>query len=141
MAEARGRGRPTDYRLEFCDRVIELGKQGLSVAEMAADVGVAKFTLLRWEAAHEEFRDAMAIARTLAQAWWEEKGRSHIVNEPNGPSLNSSLYSRSMAARFPDDWRENSRIEHAGDKDNPLQVLFSELQGTALRPATTDDAG
>ena len=35
-------GRPTDYRPEYCERVIELGRLGMSVVEMAADIGVAR---------------------------------------------------------------------------------------------------
>ncbi len=53
-------GRPTDYRPEYCERVIELGRLGMSVVEMAADIGVARNTLEQlWPAANPEFLQAL----------------------------------------------------------------------------------
>ena len=45
-------GRPTDYRPELCEAVIELGKQGKSLVQMAAALDITKQTLLVWEKEH-----------------------------------------------------------------------------------------
>ncbi len=101
-------GRPSLYKPEYCDRVIELGREGMSVVEMAAEIGVARSTLEEaWPAAHEEFSEAFARARELSQAWWERQGRVGLTAE----RFNAQVYSRSMAARFPKDWRESKNVE------------------------------
>ena len=69
-------GRPTDYKPEYCDRVIQLGKEGASIVEMACEIGVDRKTLEKiWPEAHEEFFQAFTYARQWSQVWWERKGR------------------------------------------------------------------
>lgn len=110
------RGRPSSYDPKYCERVIEMGREGYSVVEMAADIGVHRETLEEnWPAAHEEFSEAFAHARQLSQAWWERQGRLGLTAD----KFNAQLYSRSMAARFPKDWRESKNLAVGGDKDAP----------------------
>lgn len=116
-------GRPTDYRPEYCQRVIDMGAKGYSVVEMCAEIGVDRKTLERvWPEAHEEFFQAFNLSRLKSQAWWESIGRNNIIEEHQGPKVNAGLYGRSMAARFPDDWRESSKTELTGANGDPLVV-------------------
>ena len=109
-------GRPSKYDPKYCDRVIEMGREGYSVVEMCADIGVARNTLeSEWPERHEEFSKAFAHARELSQAWWERQGRLGLTAD----KFNAQLYSRSMAARFPKDWRESKNLAVGGDKDAP----------------------
>jgi len=64
-------GRPSSYDPAYCERVLELGEQGCSVVEMAADIGVARTTLERlWPEQYPEFMQALEQARLKSQAWW-----------------------------------------------------------------------
>lgn len=119
-------GRPSDYRSEYCEQVIEFGKLGLSVAQMASRLDTSKQTLLRWVDANPEFHDAMEIARSHSQAWWEEMGQANLIMPRDSGSFQGSVWSRSMAARFPDDWRENKGVELTGKDgaDLNLSVVF-----------------
>lgn len=121
-------GRPSDYRPEYCDRVIELGRLGMSLVEMAADIGVGRTTLERWCDAHEEFRCALDDARDFSQAWWESQGRVNLIMPKDSGQFQGSVWSRSMAARFPRDWRENKGVELTGKDgaDLNLSVTFVE---------------
>lgn len=102
-------GRPTKYDSSYCDQVIQLGKLGMSVVEMAANLGVGRTTLERdWPEAHEEFSQALTHARECSQAWWESMGRSNLIMGPQTGTFQASVWSRSMAARFPNDWREKT---------------------------------
>lgn len=104
-------GRPSEYRDEYCEKVLELGRQGFSVVEMAAEIGVSRPTLeANWPEAHPEFLEAFTHARELSQAWWERQGRENLTAD----KFQAQLYSRSMAARFPHDWRESKQVEHKG---------------------------
>ena len=69
-------GRPTDYRPEYCQQLINYCAMGRSYEAFAGFIGVAKQTLYTWEKKHPEFLDAKRIARSAAQATlegWAEK--------------------------------------------------------------------
>jgi hypothetical protein len=102
-------GRPTNYRPEFCQRVVDLGNQGYSQAMIIADIGAgSRETIDNWKKAHPEFLDAMKRARDLALAWWERKG----LENANNRDFNSNLYRIIMMARFGQDgYREKQVIE------------------------------
>lgn len=100
-------GRPSKYDPNMCQKVLEWGAEGKSKTQMAAKLGVSKQRLYDWERDHDEFRDALTRAMTLSQAWWEDKGQEGMTAD----KFNGSVWSRSMAARFPEDWRENKAIE------------------------------
>jgi hypothetical protein len=103
-------GRPTSYRPEFCDRVIELGKQGYGKAEIAAELDVERKTLDNWCNEYPEFLHAMSRARELSLAWWDSEGRKGICNR----DFNSNAYRLQVCNRFPDDWRDQQRLELSG---------------------------
>ena len=138
-------GRPTKYRPEMCEQVIEFGREGKSRAWIAAALHVAKSSLQLWEAEYPDFSAAMARAKTLEQVWWEDKGQENL----GAVSFQSSMWNRSMAARFPDDWRE--KVGHVGGSkdDEPIkqEVTFgadaftSAIAGLAARSGETDKAG
>lgn len=110
-------GRPSEYDPAFCDRVIALGREGKSKAAMAADIGVSRQTIDTWAKTHAEFLDAITHALLLSQVWWENAGQKGLTAD----KFNASVWSRSMAARFPEDWRENNRHEHTGRDGGPIQ--------------------
>lgn len=124
--------RPTEYRQEYCEQVIEYGKQGKSLVWMAAELGVSKPTVQNWMAAHPEFLAAMETARAFAQKWWEDAGQAGMVT----PGFSASVWSRSMAARFPDDWRESKGVELSAPGGGPVQ--FQEIRRTVVDPATAN---
>lgn len=129
-------GRPTKYKPEFCDTVVELGALGKSKAQMAAALGSDRATINRWCDEHEEFRVAIARARDLAMAWWEDQGQRGMWQSPEGERLNPQLWSRSMSARFPDDYRENNRVELTGVNGGPVQTQVVIATGV---PTVADD--
>ncbi len=121
-AEKRPVGRPTDYKPEYCQRVIELGRLGKSKAQIAANLDVARQTMEDWARAHPEFLDAITRARDLALAWWEDQAQVGLVTEPGTGTFNASLWSKSVSCRFPDDYRDNSRHEVTGKDGEAVAV-------------------
>ncbi len=126
-------GRPSLYDPAFCEKVIELGKKGASVLEMAVDLGVCRATLeANWPADHPEFLEALTRARECSQAWWEKAGREGMLDN----NINPSIWSRSMAARFPKDWREVKGTELSGPDGLPVQLQG--IERVIIDPANPD---
>ncbi len=103
------------YRSVFAEKVIEFGKQGLSLEQIASRIEVAPGTIVAWAKQYGEFAEALEMARIHSQAWWEDIGQRMMVESPNGDKLNASLWSKSISARFPRTYRENKiDINHSG---------------------------
>ena len=122
MTEQKKIGRPTKYDPAFCEIAIELGRQGKSRESIAANLNVSWNTLNIWAETHPEFLEALNNAKTLEQDYWEDLGLRYIVEAPGGSKLNSAVWGRSMAARFPQKWRDNSKMEVVGKDNGAIQV-------------------
>lgn len=113
--------RPTLYSEDICDQVIEFGRAGKSLTWMAATLGVSRECIYEWMRVHPSFSDAMTHARALSQAWWEDEGQKNMLLAPGVGVFNASVWSRSMSARFPEEWRENTKTEITGPNGGPVQ--------------------
>lgn len=113
MAEA---GRPTDYKPEYCEQVIELGKEGKSPAQMAAHFDVCRQTIYNWQDQHPEFLAAFNRAMAHCQNWWEDQGMKGMVAD----KFNANVWTKSMQARFRDDYTE--RREVTGKDGGPIET-------------------
>ena len=126
--EKRPVGRPSLYDPKYCEKVIALGKIGKSVEQIASTLNVSLRTMYSWRDAHEEFLHALEDAKTYEQAWWEEQAAAYMVENKESDRLNATLWSRSMAARFPKKYRESVKQEITGADGAPLlqgiQVSF-----------------
>ncbi|MDE2442641.1 MAG: hypothetical protein KGP14_16630 [Betaproteobacteria bacterium] len=130
-------GRPSLYDPAYCERVIEMGKQGFSVVEMAAEIGVHRDTLeTNWPAAHPEFFEAFTHAMQCSQAWWERTGRVGMIEN----NISAPIWSRSMAARFPKDWREVKGTELTGKDGGPVAVSAEKAEWTIVDAPTQGGA-
>ena len=131
VAEKRPVGRPTLYDPVFCEQVIELGSKGKSIEQIGAILGVGTRTLFSWRDAHEEFQHALELAKELEQAWWEDMCQAYMIEEKESAKLNTGLWSRSMAARFPKKYREQVKQEITGADGAPL---LSGIQVSFVKP-------
>ena len=113
-------GRPTLYDPSLCERVIALGKLGKSIEQIACELGFSTRVLFKWRDEHEEFMHAMSDAKEYEQVWWESIAQTHMIEEKDAAKLNASIWSRSMAARFPKKYRESTKTEITGADGAPL---------------------
>lgn len=130
--EKRPVGRPSLYDPAFCERVIELGKLGKSTEAIGSMLDVGTATLYRWRDEFPEFREALEVAKDHELRWWEEMAQGYMLEHKDGEKLNSSIWSRSMAARFPKKYRESTKTELTGVDGAPL---LSGIQVTFVKPA------
>lgn len=138
--------RPTEYRQEFCGRVIEMGRKGKSKAQIAAALDVSRQTLDNWAGAHPEFLDAVKDARDLALAWWEDQGQTGLRAE----KFNATAFIFQVKNRFRDDYADRTSLEHTGKGGGPIEYAnmteaeidarLAALAGSAdTAPSTPED--
>jgi transposase len=116
------------YKPEFCEKVVELGEQGLTRAQIAKQLGVGRATLLDWADRHEDFKFAMELSDDMAMAKWEEEGMRGM----NDKMFQGKLYMDMMRFRFPKDYMEKKSIEVTGNKDQPISVDMSSALAAAV---------
>jgi transposase-like protein len=129
--EKRPVGRPTLYDPAMCEEVIALGRIGKSVEQIASKLNVSLRVLYDWRDKHEEFMHALELAKQHELSWWEEQAQAYMVENKESDRLNASLWSRSMAARFPKKYRESTKTEITGADGVPL---LSGINVTFVKP-------
>lgn len=124
--ESSVNGRPSLYRPEYDQMIVDHMRNGYSAVSFAAKIGVAKDTVYEWAKEHKTFSDAFTRARTLCQAWWEDQAVGHLedVSIPDVESrrFNDRLWLKNVACRFRDDWAEKKTvtIETSTEEDKSL---------------------
>lgn len=113
-------GRPTNYREEYCETVIEHMSRGLSKAAVAGKLLVSYDSILDWEKAHPEFRHAVKIGQMARTAFLEEG----LLSEEVGPRVTARIFALKNAC--PAEWRD--KIEASLDGTLVVEVRrFSEI--------------
>lgn len=121
-------GRPTDYTVDMCDKVIEWGRLGFSKTQMASKLEVSRDTVFQWEKAHVEFSDAMIVAMSHSEAWWENQAHNGITQPSK--EFNTGLFGKIMSCRFPKTWREVTTTQHSGPEGGPIPIAVATKQIT-----------
>jgi len=102
-------GRPTKYKSEMCDIVVELMAEGASKTEVMAELGIWRETFYRWTNEKPEFSDTIKKGQQLSRAWWERKGRVNLENR----KFNYPLWYKNMKNRF--NWSDQNSIRRVNN--------------------------
>jgi hypothetical protein len=113
-------GRPTKYTPEMCNLVMECGREGGTVAEMAAACDVSIQTLYEWSKVHPEFSESFTRGQELAEATWSKHVREGLKKTPS--EFQGAANLKYMAQRFQERWSERQKIEHTGENGGPLVI-------------------
>lgn len=127
-------GRPSKYRPEYCDEIIDLGKDGKSIAQIAAHFDVDKASVFRWAEESEDFRTALARAKAHSQKWWEDQAQKNLSDR----NFNAQLWLKSVASRFRDDYTERTQTELSGPNGAPVRVESKTVDSKALSQEQRD---
>jgi len=134
VKQKRPVGRPSKYLPEYCEQIIELGKQGKSIAQMASFFDVDKASIFRWSEEHEDFRTSLARARAHSQTWWEDKCQGNLADK----NFNAQLWLKSVTARFKDDYTDQLKTEITGANGGAVQIETKKVDTDALEPEQLD---
>ena len=103
-------GRPTKYKPEYCELVLELANQGHSKASICRQLNVDWNTWDNWERNFPDFLNTTRRAKQLSLGWWEDQGKTGIWSR----DFNAQAYSLQIRNRFPDQWRDKIDVESSG---------------------------
>ena len=80
-------GRPTKYKVEFCQQLIDFIKDGHSNEAFCAVIGICEDTFYRWRREKLDFSEAYKIGNTARKGWFKEKARENLENKNFNPVL------------------------------------------------------
>lgn len=111
-AAKRPVGRPTNYRPEYCEQVIACLSDGHSITGFAGKIGVARSTVVKWQAEIPEFSAAVKVGQAGAVSWWEERAKAIANGEPG--NVVATIFG--LKNRAADDWRDKTEVTHNVDE-------------------------
>lgn len=102
-------GRPTKYKPEYCDKVVEFMSMGKSIAWCCGEFGIGATTMKRWKVDYPEFRTALEIAKMKCYQWWFDTIQNGLHTTKDKPVLHSGLVMGMMRNLF--DWDKESSAQ------------------------------
>jgi hypothetical protein len=127
-------GRPTAYRPEMCEQLIEAMAGGHSAEAGAAKIGISARSLFEWQRLHPEFLMAIQEGRHRAMLFWENLAIDVARGKPgNSQMITLALKNRSRAASG---WHHDvTKTELTGADGAPIQTeVKTTIDATALGP-------
>ncbi|WP_299083072.1 hypothetical protein [uncultured Paraglaciecola sp.] len=96
----------TKYDPAWCDKLPGMFKNGESVAEVCAVLGIGKKSFYRYIEKHADFAEAYDKGRDLSEAWWLKKGRNAV----NGKAkhMDTTAWIFNMKNRF--GWADKKEV-------------------------------
>lgn len=108
-------GRPSEFKPEYGDEILNTMATGLSLAAAAAELGIHRQRVYEWVEKHPEFADTIKLAMSKRQAFLE---RRLLKDDLAGPQITSTIFALKNAAAS--DWREKVDHEHTGKDGKDL---------------------
>ncbi|MET3995025.1 formylmethanofuran dehydrogenase subunit A [Bradyrhizobium sp. S3.9.2] len=100
-----GMGRPSEYKPEYCEMVIEAMARGLSLTAFAGMIRKSRDTVYQWVTVHRDFADAVSRARSARTLALEEK----LLRSRKGAETTAAMFALKNAQ--PDEWRDLKHTE------------------------------
>lgn len=108
-------GRPTLYKASYCDEVVSLMAEGLSLTAAMASLGFTRQSAHDWAKLYSEFAYAIALGHAKRSLALERKG----LSAESGPQVTYAI--KALANCNAEDFRERKEIEHTHNvKPNDL---------------------
>jgi hypothetical protein len=98
--------RPTKYKEEYNQKILDLMKEGCSIAEICLELDICKQTFYNWCEQNKEFLDSKKKGEDFSEGWWMKQGRLNLTNK----DFSYTGWYMNMKNRF--GWRDKSEIEN-----------------------------
>jgi hypothetical protein len=111
-------GRPSEYKPEYCQAVIDYMAQGYSLSAFAGSIKVSKPTIYEWMTEHSDFSNAVSRGKMTRVAALERK----MLAARYGAQASTSIFALRNAD--PSEWRDVRQVQH--DHNVTLQTMSDE---------------
>lgn len=113
-------GRPTDFKPEYCQMLVDHMKKGFSFESFAAIVDCTRSTIYNWLEIHPEFSDAQSKGKMHSAMFWENMGINGAMGALDG--FNASAWIFNMKNRH--NWRDKTETELSTSKDEDKKLII-----------------
>lgn len=110
-------GRPSKYKPEYCEKLINYMAKGMSFDTFGPEVGVWTSTLYYWVDKYPEFSDAKKEGEKRSYRYWQLLGMQLATGKMKG---NAAVWIFNMKNRFK--WTD--RFEHSHDDETPAKLII-----------------
>lgn len=100
-------GRPSKYKPEFCQMVIDAMEKGLSKEAAAAECDICEDTFYRWVKKYPDFSEAVKQGERKSRLFWEKAGIQGMVGKI--PGFNATTWIFNMKNRH--GWRDKTETD------------------------------
>ena len=107
-------GRPTTYKPEYCDLLLDHMKSGLSFESFGAIADCCEDTLFEWLKKHKEFSESYKKGISYSRKFWEDLG---LVGTTEGKNFNATTWIFNMKNRF--GWKDRNDFTSG---DRPIDI-------------------
>ena len=109
-------GRPTKYKEEYCQELVNHMSNGFSFESFAGIIEVCFDTLYEWKKVHPEFSEAHKKGLAVNLQYWEQAG---IYGMKLGKDFNTPVWIFNMKNRHK--WRDKHEVVTSdGEKEQPI---------------------
>lgn len=122
-------GRPSEYRPEYCQKLIEWMSEGRSFGTFGTTIDVTEETLGQWVVKHPAFAEAKAKAKIAERQWWETVARGAAAGKIKNSAQAVLIFS--MKNKFPQHYNDRRQVELTGANGAP--VAFSNMTEEQIR--------
>jgi hypothetical protein len=124
-------GRPSLYRPEYCEQVMDYMRKGHSLSAFAGSIECARETVYEWMSKHPEFSEAVSRGRSMRLVPWEEK----LMKCERGAEVAATIFA--LKNCDPEEWRE---VRYATFDHNVKIETLSDEQLLAIASGRRDAA-
>ena len=107
-------GRPTKYSPELCEKILPMFKNGESIVEVCAQLGISRDTFYDWIKIHDDFSDTIKRGLELSEAWWSRLGRNGAAGKAK---IQPATWIFNMKNRFK--WTDKVEVNETDDFSAP----------------------
>jgi transposase len=113
--------RPTKYKPEYCQTIIDLMKEGASIEEICLDLDICVQTIYNWCETKPEFLEAKKRGTDFSKGWWMKQGRTNLFSK----DFNYTGWYMNMKNRFGWADKQETDLTSKGEK-----IEFNLIDGT-----------
>lgn len=130
-------GRPTEFKPEYCDQLIDHMSTGMSYESFAAEIRVGRSTIYDWENSHPMWKEAKEIGLQCAHSFFEKrliaKTAGQAIQGVDPKLVDTACLIFALKTRFHKTYSEKSDDKNGGGNTFKFNIVKYE------KPKEKDD--